>query len=332
MSRKKRIIGWGALAAALVGLAVWSAAMPGRSYPAEEVSVEEDEVQALADALREDVEALAGRIGERNVFRPDALDEAVEFLEAELEDAGLDPVRRSFHVRSVECHNVEVELAGSERPDQIVVIGAHYDSVIGSPGANDNGSGVAALLALVRSFADRNPARTLRFVFFVNEEPPFFMTEEMGSRVYAAEAAEAGETIHAMVSLETIGYYANEPGSQEYPVPPLRWLYPSEGNFIGFVGNLRSRSLLRRALGEFRDGARIPSEGAALPSFVPGVGWSDHWSFWQEGFPAIMITDTAPFRYPYYHTEADTPDKLDYGRMALVVQGLEDVVSDLAGA
>ncbi len=286
----------------------------------------------LATALERDVQALAGRIGERNLFRPGTLEEAAAHIEAGLRSAGLAPRRQTFQARGGECHNVEAELRGAGPPGEIVILGAHYDSVVGSPGANDNGSGVAALLALARSLA-RSPAphRTVRLVFFVNEEPPFFTTREMGSRVHARRSAERGEDIRAMISLETIGYFDDRPGSQRYPLGLLKWFYPDRGDFIGFVANLRSRKLLRAALAAFRDEAPIPSRGAALPGFVPGVGWSDHWSFWQEGYPAIMVTDTAPFRYPHYHSHRDTPDRLDYRRMAQVVRGLEGVVASLAG-
>ncbi len=291
----------------------------------------------LADQLARDVRILGEEIGERNVFLPEALERAARFIGEEVRDAGLEVQRQTFHARGlharqVPCHNLEVELPGSHRPDRIVVIGAHYDSVAGSPGANDNGSGVAAALALARTFARRSapPGRTLRFVFFANEEPPFFQTSEMGSLVYARRSAELGEDIRGMLSLETIGYFDNSDGSQRYPLPPLGWFYPSRGNFIAFVSNLRSGRLLRESARAFRKGVDLPVEAAALPGFVPGVAWSDQWAFWKEGYRAIMVTDTAPYRYPYYHTPDDTPDKLDYQRFAEVVEGLEAVVERLA--
>ncbi len=132
-----------------------------------------------------------------------------------------------------------------------------------------------------------------------------------------------------MLSLETMGYYRDDPDTQKYP-PPMSLFYPSRGNFIGFVGDVGSRGLVRRLVGSFRRRAAFPSEGAALPAFVPGVGWSDQWSFWQEGYPGVMVTDTAPFRYPYYHTQADTPDKLDYERLARVTVALAEVVREIA--
>ncbi len=133
-----------------------------------------------------------------------------------------------------------------------------------------------------------------------------------------------------MLSLETLGYFNDAPGTQQYP-PPLGLCYPSEGNFIAFVGNVSSRSLVRRCVKTFRANAAFPSEGAALPSFLPGVGWSDHESFWENGYPALMVTDTAPFRFADYHHRSDTPDKIDYERCARVVAGVEQVVRELAG-
>ena len=284
----------------------------------------------LPGRLRADITVLATVIGRRSVWYPEGLQQSVDFLQEELRKVRLEPNRQSFHVRGVDCHNIEVEIFGASRPEEIIIVGAHYDSVDDSPAANDNGSGVAATLALARHFAGSRPERTLRFVFFVNEEPPFFMTDEMGSLIYARRCRGRGEEIRAMFSLETIGYFNDRPGSQSYPLGLLDKIYPDRGNFIAFVSNLRSRKLMKDALKTFEDHGSIPVEGAALPGFIPGVGWSDHWSFWEQGYPAVMVTDTAPFRYPYYHTTEDTPEKLDYDRMSLVVEGLTHVVTRLA--
>ena len=209
-----------------------------------------------------------------------------------------------------------------------MVIGAHYDTVYDCPGADDNTSGIAALLELARALKDSHPARTVRFVAFVNEEPPWFQTDDMGSLVYAEQAHKLKENIVAAISIETIGMYSDAEGSQEYPAG-FKSLYPSKGNFIAFVGDLGSRSLVRQAVRSFREVTKFPSEGSAAPGAIPGVGWSDHWSFWQEGYPAIMVTDTAPFRNVNYHRPTDTPETLDYDSMARVVHGLVGVVADL---
>ena len=284
----------------------------------------------LADELRRDVVVLATEIGQRNVFRHEAYMKAARHIEKQLTDAGYKVATQTVRARGVDCLNIEVELAGGKKPKEIIVVGAHYDSVSGCPAANDNGSGVAATLALARRFAKQKPERTLRFVLFANEEMPFFQREGMGSLAYARRCKARKENITAMFSLETMGYYSDKAGSQHYP-PPLNLMYPSTGNFIGFVGNVESAALVKQVVDDFRKHAKFPSEGAALSSAIPGVGWSDHWSFWQAGYPAIMVTDTAPFRYPHYHKSTDTPDKLDFSRMARVVEGLEKVLGSMVG-
>jgi Zn-dependent M28 family amino/carboxypeptidase len=297
--------------------------MPGRSFRGELPPIS-DVQRALAEELKRDVLGLGG---ERNFRTPAALARAVDFLQVSLLKAGYERVQHeSFTIDGERFSNLSVERPGTSK--EIVLIGAHYDSVAGCPGANDNGSGTAALLALARSFAGTSTSKTLRFVAFVNEEPPFFQTAEMGSLVCARACKARGESIAAMLSLETIGCYSDVEGSQKYP-SPLSLCYPTIGNFIAFVGNLGSAGLTRRVVRSFRKHARFPSEGAVLPAFLPGVGWSDHWSFWQAGYPAVMVTDTAPFRYPHYHTPEDTPDKLDYERFARVVDGLRSVIADL---
>lgn len=288
--------------------------------------------------LERHVRALAEEIGERHVWRYDALERAATYIEDSLRSSLYDVVPQAYEVdidhplltpaqRGV--HNLEVEVGGRGRADEIVVIGAHYDSIPGCPAANDNGSGVAAMLEIARLLADRTFERTLRFVAFVNEEPPFFQTSRMGSMVYAQRCRQRREKVVAMISLETIGYYSDEPASQHYPFP-FSLFYPSVGNFIGFIGNLASRRLVRRVVSSFREHTSFPCEGAAVPGWITGIGWSDHWAFWKAGYPALMATDTALFRYPWYHTPQDTVDKIDFERMALVVAGLANVVEDLA--
>jgi Zn-dependent M28 family amino/carboxypeptidase len=306
-------------------LMIW---MPGTGFAGQLPPLSKAQIE-LRDALKQDVEAIAG-FGARNTVYYENLTKAKEYLAKGLATIGYSVETQTYQALGQSFENLIVEIKGKSRPQDIVVIGAHYDSAFNSPAANDNGSGVAAVLELVKRYAQRQPERTLRFVLFANEEPPFNWTDDMGSLVYAKRCKERKENILAMLSLETIGYYSDEPNSQRYP-QPLDKLYPSTGNFIGFVSNLESRELLRAAIVSFRRHAQFPSEGAALPNALPGVGWSDHWSFWQVGYPAIMITDTATFRYPYYHTEQDTADKLDYDRFARVVDGVDHVIADLTG-
>jgi len=288
-----------------------------------------DKEQLIHDNLKRHVEELAGRIGERNVWRSEAMAAAAGYIQERLEDAGYTVNVQPFSSRGLTVNNIEAVLPGHGAAEEIIVVGAHYDSVADCPGADDNASGVAAMLELARLLAGTTLPRTVRFVAFANEEAPFFYGDEMGSNLYAARAQAQGERIDAMLSLETVGYYTDQPGSQQYPFP-FSLFYPDTGNFIGFVGNLSSRPLVRKAVGAFRASTAFPSEGVAAPSGIEGIHWSDHWSFWEAGYPAIMVTDTAPFRYPYYHTSMDTPGQLDYTGLARVTSGLVEVVGVLA--
>ena len=263
-------------------------------------------------ALRDVVFTLARDIGERNAARPEAYAAAADFIERSLPNAS----RQTFDSGV----NIDCEVRGN---DEIVVIGAHYDSVIGSPGADDNATGIAAIIALAKRFGKTR--RTLRFVAFANEEPPHFGTPAMGSLRYALRCRERSENVVAMLSLESIGYFSDAPKSQTYPAM-LQLLYPSTGNFVAFVSNLKSAMLTRRCRSAFRD---FPSQIGTLPEIVPGVGWSDQWAFWQCGYRALMVTDTALFRNPHYHTAADRPETIDYPRLAQVVDGLEAVIHEI---
>jgi Zn-dependent M28 family amino/carboxypeptidase len=226
--------------------------------------------------------------------------------------------------------NIIAELPGSTKAAEIVVIGAHYDSAIGSPAANDNGSGVAALIEIARSLAKEKFARTVRFVAFTNEEMPFFRTDDMGSNRYAQHCRERDENVVSMVSVETIGYFTGKPDTQHFPVAALAVMYPTTGNFLAFVGNLESRSLLDRCAKAFNEKVKFPSEVLSAPAELAGVDFSDHMSFWRANYPAIMVTDTANYRYPHYHKKTDTPDKINYDNLARVTSGLEDMTRDLA--
>ncbi|PYQ14053.1 MAG: aminopeptidase [Acidobacteria bacterium] len=302
--------------------------MPGRSHsgPLPPLSEAEAEIQLR---LEGHVRALAGQIGERNLGRAGSLDAAARYLDGILRGLGFAVEAQEFEVEGTKVANLESALGGGALHDQIVLAGAHYDSVVDCPGANDNGSGAAAVLELARLLAPERLARTLRFALFVNEEPPYYLGDAMGSRRYARRCRARGERIVAMLCLETIGYYTDAPRSQAYPAP-LGVVYPSTGNFIGFVGNVASRALVRRCIGSFRRSTAFPSEGLAAPDWIAGVGWSDHSSFWEQGYPAVMVTDTALFRYPPYHTSEDKPEKIRYDHMARVVAGLARVLVDLA--
>jgi Zn-dependent M28 family amino/carboxypeptidase len=325
-------MGWlvslGVVVAALAAAAGYMTMMPGTSHGAELPPLSQQE-REVAERLRRHVAELART--DRNLQRPEALERAARYIEAAFAEAGLQPQAHVFESGGATVRNIEVSIpAAGAQGGALVVVGAHYDSVPGSPGADDNASGVAALLELARMLAKQELPGTasLRLIAFVNEEPPYFMTPQMGSEASARRARGRNESIRAMVSLEMLGSFNGAPGSQEYP-PPIGWLYPDRGNFIAFVGDLGARALVRQAIGAFRAHATIPSEGIAAPAVIPGIHWSDHWSFRQHGYPAIMVTDTSFFRYPHYHLYTDTPEKLDYDRMARVTVGVAGMTKQL---
>ena len=311
----------------LIAIISYMTAMPGKSFSGALPPLTAEETELKTNLIRH-VSYLAAEIGERNVIAYEPLQKTAQYIEDNFKKFGYEVKSQEYVVQMRKVRNLIAEIPGSARANEIVVIGAHDDTVDDWPGADDNSSGVTALLELARILKDSHPARTVRFVAFVNEEPPWFQTDDMGSLVYAEQARKLKENIVAAISIETIGMYSDLKGSQQYP-SGFKWLYPSKGNFILFIGNLGSRALVRDAVRSFRASVKFPSEGSAVPTAVPGVGWSDHWSFWQQGYPAIMVTDTAPFRNPNYHQPTDKPDTLDYDRMARVVHGLVGVVSDL---
>ena len=287
------------------------------------------EYQELAGRLRTHVRQLAGEIGERNVFCPQALAAASAYIEGQWREQGYAVERQAYDAAGVRCANLEAARPGGTHRAEILLLGAHYDSVAGCPGANDNASGVAVLLELTRMFASLDPALTVRFVAFVNEEPPFFRTSQQGSMRYADAARLRGDDIRLMISLETMGAYSDTPGSQSYP-PLFALFYPDRADFVGMVSDFRSRSAMRRLAAAFRAHSEFPLQTTATFRFVPGVSWSDHRSFWRNGYRAVMITDTAFYRYRHYHAASDTPDKLAYPELARVTLGLFGAFATLA--
>src|SRR5215831_16891499 len=311
----------------LIWFAVWYVtSTPGATYRGPLPPLDA-EGRRLAENLKKHVTGVASE--EHNFSHPEALERSARYIETALHGLGYAVTRDEFDTEDIKVRNLEVSRGSGKR---VVVVGAHYDSAQGAVGANDNGSGVAALIELARVLKTLDPAPglELRLVFYVNEELPWFGTDKMGSYVHAKRLARDGKDVAAMLSLETIGWYSENFDSQRYPFP-FSLFYPSKGNFVGFVANLGSRGLMHRAVGTFRKSVAFPSEGVAAPESIPGIGWSDQWAYWQFGWPALMVTDTAPFRYPHYHTLRDTPDKLSYERLARVVKGLESVLRDLAG-
>jgi hypothetical protein len=319
-----------ALAAAGYGALHYMTSVPGKPHrgPLPPLTGEE---AALARSLERHIATIAAR--EHNVSHYEELEKVARYIEATLASFGYAVGRQEFLADGKLVRNIDVtvEPAGQSAAPEVIVVGAHYDSVSGSPGANDNASGAAAVIELARLLRDLDArgAKRIRFVLFVNEEPPYFRTEAMGSLNYARALARRNERVVAMYSLETIGFYSSEAGSQVYPAP-FGLMFPDRGDFVAFVGMMGSRALVRETMRSFRSHTFFPTIGGVAPGFIPGIAWSDHWAFAEQGFQAVMITDTAPFRYPHYHRPSDTADKVDAENVARVVKGIERVIRDFS--
>ena len=278
----------------------------------------------LERELKDHVFQMAGEIGERNFQDYASLQQAIAYIESYWTKVGFDVKHQYYDIGEQQFTNLSVEIKGASRPHEVVVIGAHYDTIIGTPGADDNGSAVAALLALSGRAGRCRWERSLRFVAFANEEPPFFMSPGMGSLVYARDCQKRADRIIGMICLEMLGYFCERQ-------PDTLGLLPESGDFIGLVGNQESEELVRQAARAFREKVRFPLQAAApSPNMVPYAAYSDHWSFWQCGYQALMVTDTGPLRNPHYHMATDLPETLDFDKMTRVVFGVEGIVEKLA--
>ncbi|HCZ11886.1 MAG TPA: aminopeptidase [Nitrospiraceae bacterium] len=280
--------------------------------------------------LIETVKRLAHDIGERSYRDTDKLNKAADYIEKKFRSYGCEVRKQPFGYLGNTYYNVSCEIKGAGNPqDGILVIGAHYDTVTGTPGADDNASGIAGLLELARLAVTKSFQRTVRFVAFSLEEPPTFMTKHMGSYVYAKSLKQEGIKVCGMISLEMLGYYSDRKNSQYYPFPIFKWFYPDKGNFITFVGNIRSMSFTKKVKRYFQESSSLPAESFNGISLIPGVNFSDHWGFWEFGYSAFMITDTAFYRNPHYHAPGDTFETLDYERMTEFVIGLYKALGGL---
>lgn len=293
----------------------------------------DDFEKELADRLYTHVDHLAGRIGSRHLGKPGSLEATTRYIEGAFAELG-DPVdRQDYDVEDDQVANLVVERTGTGRPNEIVVVGAHYDTVPTTPGADDNASAVAMLIEVARLLRGITLRRTVRFVAFACEEPPYFFSDSMGSVVYAQQCKRRGERIIGMICLEMVGYYRTEPHSQQIPpsIPNrLRWAFPHRGDFLAAVGNLKSWRLGWAFRRGFKRATRFGLYSISLPEAVWEIRMSDNSSFWDEGYPALMVTDTSFLRNPHYHTATDTPDTLDYARLAQATLGVAGGISRLA--
>ena len=285
---------------------------------------------ASADPARLEVHVrtLCKDFSPRDAAHPENLNRVAAYVRANFESAGGIVSEQPVEVGRSTYRNV-IGLFGPET-DERVIVGAHYDTAGPLPGADDNASGVAGLIELARLLGQGPPAGRVELVAYTLEEPPFFRSRHMGSAVHAASLRERGVRVSAMFSLEMIGYFSDREGSQQFPLSFLKNFYPTHGNFIAVVGSFGQGLVVRRIKKAMGDASPLPVLSVNAPRAVPGVDFSDHLNYWEAGYPAVMITDTAFYRNPNYHTALDAPDTLDYGRMAMVVQGVHEAVLRLS--
>ena len=257
------------------------------------------------------------------------LQTCAEWIQKRWQTQGYTVRRQEYTLKGKSYANLEIEIPGTAAPSEIVLISAQYDTLPGSPGANNNASGVAALFRLSELLRGQHLDRTVRLVEFVNEEDPFFGTEQMGSYVYAKACRERGDDIRAMLSLDSIGIYKHTPGSQKLPWP-FSLFYPGRGDFLAFIANLPSRQCVKVTTRGFRKATSFPLAAGLAPAWVPGASWSDHSSFWKFGYPGVQVTDTGAFRSPFHTTKDDTLDKLDFDALAHVALGIYGATLELA--
>lgn len=286
----------------------------------------------LQEYLKNVVIVLADRIGVRTYRDTERLDETARFIAGELSSFGYPVHSQPFLFNGNTYYNVVAELTGTSSPGQVLVVGAHYDTVRTTPGADDNASGIAGVLGLAKLLAEKPLAKTVRFVAFALEEPPVYRSRNMGSYRYAEGLKAAREQVDGMICLEMIGYFCDRDGCQHYPLPFMSLRYPKRGNYISLVGNLESKAFTQSIAQGFNHGTDLPTITLNAPFFVLGIDFSDHWSFYQFGYRALMVTDTAFYRNAHYHSPTDLPQTLDYVRMAKVVEGLLKAVVERGNA
>ncbi len=281
--------------------------------------------ERLMQNLYQHVEFLSVKIGDRHLWKQGSLGKAADYIESVFASSGYAVWRQAYSCYGQSVSNLIAEKTGTDK--ELVIIGAHYDTVPGSPGADDNASGVAGLLELARLHHEASNKKTIVFSAFVNEEPPCFGSSNMGSIVYAKHLEEQRVPVEVMVSLEMIGYFSAE-RIQTYPLPGMGLVYPKTGDYVGVVGNFHSSRYVSSLKKGIKKHSNIKARSLTGPEFFGGINLSDNYSFWRHGYRAVMITDTSFFRNRHYHQSTDTIDTLDFGSMAEVVRGLHDTLRE----
>jgi Zn-dependent M28 family amino/carboxypeptidase len=281
------------------------------------------ELSEIKEGMESDIEYLQS-LGPRNSENDESykqLRQCEEWIKQKWESQGYAVKKQTFSYKGKEYSNLEIEIKGRTLPAEIIIISAQYDTLPDSPGANNNGSGIAILFQLSQLLRKHTPDRTLRLLNFVNEEDPLFGTEMMGSYQYAKRSHQLREDIKVMLSMDALGIYKDEPGSQRLPFP-FSLFYPDRGNFLAFIGNLYSRKYVKETTKGFKKGSSFPIQAGVAPEWAKGAAWSDHSSFWKFGYPGIMVTDTGGFRSPSHTTKEDTMEKLNFDAMSRIAIGM----------
>jgi Zn-dependent M28 family amino/carboxypeptidase len=292
---------------------------------------EKIDLNLIGSELQSDI-AYLQNLGPRNsesLINYQQLRKCEEWIVEKWKSQGYLPTRHSAAVEGKEYYNIVIEIPGTVTPSEIVIISAQYDTLPDSPGANNNGSGVATLFQLSKLIRNFRPRRTVRLIEFVNEEDPFWGTDKMGSYIYAKNCYNRNEDIKVMLSLDAIGIYKNSSGTQNLPFP-FSLFYPDRGNFLAFIGNISSRPYVKAVTAGFKKGSSFPIAAGVAPEWVDGVTWSDHYSFWKFGYPAVQITDTGGFRSASHTTKDDTMEKISFNALSRVVVGMYSALIDLA--
>ena len=288
--------------------------------------------ETIESNLRRHVDCLARVIGVRTLKQPETIDATMDYIQGQWEEMRHEVQNEVYDALGDQATNLVVEKLGDPKPDDIVLLGAHYDTVSTTPGADDNASAVAVMLEVSRLLKDHVGKRTARYVAFACEEAPYYNLQAMGSQHHARQARQRNEKIVGMLCLEMVGYFRDEVGSQQIPpgIPTfLHRFFPKRGDFLAAVGNMPSWKLVWSFRRGFKRGTRLPLFSLSLPEKIEEIRRSDNSSFWDQGFPALMLTDTSFLRNPNYHQETDTPETLDYGRMTDVTLGVAAAMKGL---
>ena len=283
----------------------------------------------IQNNLNKHVKYLSEAIGARNLEHYMSLNKTSRYIQNQMKEYSTEPTFQTYKCRRKEVQNIIFEKLGDRFPEEIIIVGGHYDSVLDSPGADDNATAIAALLELIRLMQNFRNQRTIRFVAFTLEESPYFASGKMGSQVYAKSCYERKENIVCMIALEMLGYFTDEPMSQQYPFPEMLMTYPERGNFIAVVGNKPSEQLTKQFANCLKETSLIKTVTLIADASVPGIDLSDHSSFWKYNFPALMITDTAFYRNPYYHTTEDKIEHLNFKILANLVYALTAAIKNV---